>query len=106
MASTSHAMTCSWRKLFKIKLMQNRIKERFDCSFVQFRQQKLEHRRVQLRQWQWKAAEKGQVAMLIWLGKQYLDQNEKQVTTVQIGEESRLVIDMSGEQSNDQKTKA
>ncbi|MBK9496904.1 MAG: hypothetical protein IPO08_20830 [Xanthomonadales bacterium] len=78
----------------KIKLMQNRIKERFDCSFVQFRQQKLEHRRVQLRQWQWKAAEKGQVAMLIWLGKQYLDQNEKQATTVQVGEDSRLVINM------------
>lgn len=78
----------------KIKLMQNRIRERFDCSFVQFRQQKLEYRRVQLREWQWKAAERGQTAMLIWLGKNYLDQSDKQVTTLQSGEQSKLVIDM------------
>jgi hypothetical protein len=61
----------------KIKLIQRRVKERFECSFVQFREQKIEQRKIQLRTWQWKAAEGGNPTMLIWLGKQYLDQRDK-----------------------------
>ena len=34
--------------------------------------------KIRLRQMQWKAADKGNVAMLIWLGKQVLGQAEKQ----------------------------
>jgi hypothetical protein len=33
--------------------------------------------RTSLRRWQLEAAKKGNVAMLIWLGKQYLEQTEK-----------------------------
>lgn len=33
--------------------------------------------KASLRRWQYKAAEKGNVTMLIWLGKQWLDQVEK-----------------------------
>jgi AraC-like DNA-binding protein len=33
--------------------------------------------RISLRRWQLQAAQKGNVALLIWLGKQYLDQTEK-----------------------------
>jgi hypothetical protein len=29
-----------------------------------------------LRRWQWKAAERGNQAMLVWLGKQHLDQRD------------------------------
>lgn len=61
----------------KIKLIQRRIKERFNCSFVQFRDQKIESRRIDLRQWQWRTAEQGNPTMLIWLGKQYLEQRDK-----------------------------
>ena len=61
----------------QIKLIQRRVKEKWDCSFVQYREQKKEHRRGQLRQWQWKCAEKGNPTMLIWLGKQYLGQSDK-----------------------------
>jgi hypothetical protein len=61
----------------KIKMIQRRIQERYECSFVQFRTQKLENRKIQLRSWQWKAAEKGNATLLIWLGKQYLGQAEK-----------------------------
>lgn len=61
----------------RIKLIQRRVQERFNCSFVQFRDQKVEQRKIQLRQWQWKAAEKGNATLLIWLGKQYLDQRDK-----------------------------
>ena len=34
-------------------------------------------RRVKLREMQWKAAQNGNTAMLIWLGKQHLGQSEK-----------------------------
>jgi len=34
--------------------------------------------KIRLRQYQWKAAQKGNVAMLIWLGKQMLGQSDKQ----------------------------
>ena len=36
---------------------------------------------IRLRQLQWKSAEKGNVAMLIWLGKQLLGQSDKQEIT-------------------------
>ena len=34
--------------------------------------------KIRLRQYQWAAAKKGNVAMLIWLGKQMLGQSDKQ----------------------------
>ena len=34
--------------------------------------------KIRLRQYQWSAAKKGNVAMLIWLGKQILGQSDKQ----------------------------
>lgn len=36
----------------------------------------LENGKSSLRRFQWKAAEKGNTSMLIWLGKQYLGQHE------------------------------
>lgn len=36
-----------------------------------------ENLKISLRRWQLEAAKKGNVAMLIWLGKQLLDQSEK-----------------------------
>ena len=41
-----------------------------------------EEGKIRLRQLQWKAAKKGNVAMLIWLGKQLLGQSDKQDITV------------------------
>lgn len=63
----------------KIKMIQRRIHERYECSFVQFRAQKIEARKIQLRGWQWKAAEKGNATLLIWLGKQYLGQSDQPI---------------------------
>lgn len=37
-------------------------------------------RRTKLREYQWELAKKGNPAMLIWLGKQYLGQSDKQET--------------------------
>jgi len=61
----------------KIKLLQRRIKERYEMSFVQYRDKNIEPKRIKLRQLQWKSAEAGNVATLIWLGKQYLGQADK-----------------------------
>ena len=38
--------------------------------------------KIRLRQMQWKAAERGNVSMLIWLGKQVLGQTDKQEVEV------------------------
>ena len=38
--------------------------------------------RMSLRRWQYTKAREGSVPMLIWLGKQYLDQRDKADTTV------------------------
>ena len=43
--------------------------------------------KIRLRQYQWAAAKKGNVAMLIWLGKQMLGQTDKQeITTTELPE--------------------
>lgn len=42
----------------------------------------VEHLRHSLRRWQYIKAKEGNVAMLIWLGKQYLGQRDKQDSTV------------------------
>ena len=43
--------------------------------------------KIRLRQYQWSAAKKGNVAMLIWLGKQLLNQSDKQeITTTELPE--------------------
>ena len=38
--------------------------------------------KMSLRRWQYEKAKDGNVAMLIWLGKQYLGQSDRQDTTV------------------------
>ena len=43
--------------------------------------------KIRLRQYQWAAAKKGNVVMLIWLGKQMLGQTDKQeITTTELPE--------------------
>ncbi len=67
----------------KIKLIQRRIKEVWDLNFVQYRVQKIEYQKMTLRQRQWKAVNEGVPSLLIWMGKQYLgqaDKNEERIT--------------------------
>ena len=46
-----------------------------------------ENGKIRLRQWQMKSAQKGNVTMLIWLGKQMLGQSDKQeITTTELPE--------------------
>lgn len=54
----------------------NRMKD--DESFSAAYKSGLEKGKMSLRRLQWRAAESGNVTMLIWLGKQHLGQTDKQ----------------------------
>lgn len=58
--------------------LERRVKERFDMSCAEYIKEKSAIGKMSLRRMQYKAAEKGNNAMLIWLGKQYLGQTDKQ----------------------------
>ena len=56
-------------------------------SYAEFLEKGRDKGKIRLRQWQMKAAERGNVAMLIWLGKQMLGQSDKQeITTTELPE--------------------
>jgi predicted transcriptional regulator len=50
--------------------IENRFREELDAGYAAMKQD--------LRRWQYNAAKKGNIAMLIFLGKQYLGQSDKQ----------------------------
>ena len=56
-------------------------------SYSEFLIKGREKGKIRLRQWQMRAAERGNVAMLIWLGKQMLGKADKQeITTTELPE--------------------
>jgi hypothetical protein len=57
--------------------LSRRCKEDHDMSFADYIAQKRGVGRVSLRRSQWLLAQKGNATMLIWLGKQYLGQRDK-----------------------------
>lgn len=65
-----------------VKKIQREIEEKYQCNFVQYREQKKEYRRGQLRQKQWEAVNNGVPSLLIWMGKQYLDQKDRALNEV------------------------
>jgi hypothetical protein len=54
-----------------------RIKEKFDITFAEYKKQKGARGRISLRRKQFETALKGNVTMMIWLGKQILNQADK-----------------------------
>ena len=59
--------------------LDRRAQEAHGKTFAQYVSEKQNGwGKIRLRQLQWKAAESGNVSMLIWLGKQYLGQSDKQ----------------------------
>ena len=59
------------------EIIEMRVRERFDLTFSEYRHQRLEELRISLFMKQVEIAKGGNVAMLIWLGKQHLGQSEK-----------------------------
>ncbi len=60
-----------------IDTMDERVKEQYGCTYYIYQQSKVLKGRTSLRRMQWQSAQKGNVQMQIWLGKQYLSQSDK-----------------------------
>lgn len=56
------------------------IKKKHKLRFSEYREKKMSGMRIRLRQKQYDVAMKGNVTMLIWLGKQMLGQTDKVMT--------------------------
>jgi len=52
-------------------------KKKYKTDFSDYKAQKRAKGQVLLREWQMNQAKKGNISMLIWLGKQYLGQTDK-----------------------------
>lgn len=61
----------------QVKLIQRHLEREWGMNYVQYREQKKEYRRAAISNKQFEVAMQGDKTMLIWLGKQYLDQREK-----------------------------
>jgi AraC-like DNA-binding protein len=64
--------------------IQRRIKDEFGCTFSEYRERKMSKMRMKLLQKQFDVAMSGNVALLIWLGKQHLGQSDKAENTIDI----------------------
>lgn len=58
--------------------LELRVKEHYGQGFSEIFKQKRGKGKIALRRYQMQAAERGNPSMLIWLGKQYLGQKDKQ----------------------------
>lgn len=58
--------------------LNNHLTEEGHGGFLEYNKRFAGEGKASLRRMQWKGAEAGNTSMLIWLGKQYLDQTDKQ----------------------------
>lgn len=58
--------------------LQRAVKREFNMSFADYFKKHSANGKISLRRKQYEVATSGNVPMLIWLGKQYLDQKDKQ----------------------------
>lgn len=63
--------------------IQRKIRSEHGCTFSEYRTKKMGRMRVKLLQKQYEMAQNGNVALLIWLGKQHLGQTDKVVQEIQ-----------------------
>ena len=75
-----------------IDTIENRVKEVHGITFSEYFSQKRSSGRISLRRKQYEAAMSGNTALLIWLGKQYLNQSDKQDQNISVSD-SKLVVD-------------
>lgn len=76
-------MQCTEREIaawfdISVDTLERRIKEKTDITFAEYFEQKRGKGKISLRRKQMEMALDGNITMLIWLGKQYLDQKDKQ----------------------------
>jgi hypothetical protein len=85
------AIQCTELELEGILGVDVRTMQR-DKEFCRVYHSKRQEGHASLRRMQWKAAEKGNSTMLIWLGKQYLSQVDKNEVTGKDGGEISIKI--------------
>ncbi len=73
----TEAEIASWFDI-SIATLERRITEQTQMTFVEYYEQKRGKGHISLRRKQWQVALGGNPTMLIWLGKQYLVQRDKQ----------------------------
>jgi len=66
--------------------LERRIKEEYNVTVEDYIKALSAPGRKSLRRWQYEAAEKGNIQMMIWLGKQWLDQKESREDSKNIQE--------------------
>lgn len=97
------------KKLAGIQCTQAEIAAWLGCSvdtllrdekFCEIYKSGLENGKMSLRRYQWRALEEGNTTMLVWLGKQYLNQKERNELSGQNGGPVELVITWSDSSSN------
>lgn len=68
---------CAEKLGISVDTLTRRINEKFGIGFAEYKRQRQEPMRINLLKKQYDTAMNGNVAMLIWLGKQHLGQSEK-----------------------------
>lgn len=80
-----------------VDTIERRVEESHGVKFAEYFAEKKQHGKISLRRAQFQAATvKGNISMMIWLGKQYLDQRDKQETEI-TGAPIQIKIDSSDE---------
>lgn len=73
---------CAEQLDMHIGTLAEKIKDKFQMSFPEYKHKRQEGLRINLLKKQYDVAMQGNVTMLIWLGKQHLNQSEKQTLKV------------------------
>lgn len=76
--------------------LDRRLKEKYGHGFAEYKHKIQEPLRINLMKKQYDVAMGGNTAMLIWLGKQYLNQSDKQETALQ----TKIQINIDKDDSN------
>jgi hypothetical protein len=96
----SNQVYCAEKLGINIDTLADRIKERTGLSFSEYKDQKKEAMRVNIRKKQYDVAMAGNVSMLIWLGKNELGQKDKSENEIKIGESSGVHISIIKDESD------
>lgn len=83
-----------------IDTLERRLIERGYANFADFHKKHSDGGKVSVRRMQWQSAQKGNVAMQIWLGKQILGQADRQVVSNEY-EEYEIIIGPAKEANTD-----
>jgi hypothetical protein len=87
---------CADKLGISIDTLAVKIKEKFGLSFPEYKKQKQEPMRINLMKKQYDVAMQGNVSMLIWLGKQYLKQSDKQEIVAKEASDEELLEEVKG----------